>query len=126
MAAVLMIQAFFFQDGGITVLGANILCTGAIGCFTGYAIYSSGMRMFTGRFRGIITFIASWFSIVCASASVALLLAWSGTFSIDLALKAMVGWHSIIGIGEGVITALVTSYLVERKASYALEEVAHE
>jgi len=119
MAAVLLVQAIVFQDGGITVLGANILCTGFIGSFTGYGIYMLGIRMFKGRGRAILTFIASWISIVAAASGVAALLALSGTFELATAMKAMVGWHMLIGIGEGVITMLVTGYLMERSTILA-------
>ncbi|MNG18280.1 cobalt transport protein CbiM [compost metagenome] len=125
MAAVLCVQALVFQDGGITVLGANVLCTGFIGCFVGYGVYRAGMLLLRGRGRALITFFAAWLSIVAASAGVALLLAWSGTFELGLALKAMIGWHSLIGIGEGVITTLVTGYLLERKVSVAKEVTGH-
>ncbi|WP_028609582.1 energy-coupling factor ABC transporter permease [Paenibacillus harenae] len=121
MTAVLIIQAFVFQDGGITVLGANILCTAFIGSFTGYGIYKAGMKLLTGRGRSVITFAAAWFSIVAASAGVALLLAWSGTFEPGTALKAMVGWHMLIGLGEGLITTLVAGYLIERNIPLAKE-----
>ncbi|RCW41417.1 energy-coupling factor ABC transporter permease [Paenibacillus prosopidis] len=117
MASVLIIQALIFQDGGITVLGANILCTGFIGCFVGYCVYRAGMRLLAGKGRILITFLAAWLSIVAASAGVALLLAWSGTFGLGTALKAMIGWHMLIGIGEGLITTLVTGYLFERNTS---------
>ncbi|GGD99568.1 energy-coupling factor ABC transporter permease [Paenibacillus nasutitermitis] len=125
MAAVLVIQALVFQDGGITVLGANILCTGFIGCFVGYGAFKAGMTIMRGRGRAAVTFIASWLSIVSASAGVALLLAWSGTFELGLALKAMVGWHSLIGIGEGVITMLVANYLLERNMPAVKEVTQH-
>lgn len=117
MASVLIIQALIFQDGGITVLGANILCTGFIGCFVGYGVYRAGMRLLAGKGRIMITFLAAWLSIVAASAGVALLLAWSGTFELGTALKAMIGWHVLIGLGEGLITTLVTGYLLERNTS---------
>lgn len=115
MAAVLMIQAFFFQDGGITVLGANILCTGVIGCFVGYGVYKLGMRLLFGKWEFAVSFIAAWCSIVLAASGVSLLLAWSGTVPLKVALVAMVGWHSLIGIGEGLITSFVVSYLKDRK-----------
>ncbi len=115
MSSVLIIQAFFFQDGGITVLGANILCTGLIGSFSGYGIYKLGMRLFLGRFSFAVTFFAAWSSIVLAASGVSLLLAWSGTMPLQAALPAMAGWHSLIGIGEGLITSLVVSYLQESK-----------
>lgn len=123
MAAVLIIQAFVFQDGGITVLGANILCTGLVGCFVGYAIYAAGIRLVKGRRKLMfaVSFVAAWCSIVAASAGVALLLGWSDTIPLGAAMSAMVGWHSLIGIGEGLITALVVSYLAERQVSLVSE-----
>jgi cobalt/nickel transport system permease protein len=119
MSCVLIVQAFVFQDGGITVLGANLLCTGLIGCTVGYVLYRSGMRLTQGRWHNvitpIITFVAAWCSIVAAAACVSFLLAWAGTVPLGAALTAMVGWHSLIGIGEGLITTMVIFYLVERK-----------
>ncbi|EFM10908.1 cobalamin (vitamin B12) biosynthesis CbiM protein [Paenibacillus curdlanolyticus YK9] len=126
MAAVLIVQAVVFQDGGITVLGANILCTGFIGSFVGYGIYMTGIRAFKGKGRSLITWLAAWTSIVAASAGVSVLLAASGTFELATALKAMVGWHMLIGIGEGTITMLVTGYLMERSALTARGGIAHE
>jgi cobalt/nickel transport system permease protein len=114
MAAVLIVQALLFQDGGITVLGANILCTGVLGSFTGYGIYWVGQRLFKGKFNSIITFFAAWCSIIVAAFGVAILLALSGTLAIKTAIFAMVGWHSLIGIGEGLITAFVLRYLGQR------------
>lgn len=115
MAAVLIVQALLFQDGGITVLGANILCTGVLGSFSGYGIYWVGQRLFKGKYNAVITFIAAWSSILVAAFGVAILLALSGTLNIKTAIYAMVGWHSIIGVGEGLITAFVLRYLGQRK-----------
>lgn len=117
MSCVLIIQALVFQDGGLTVLGANILCTGVIGIYAGYGFYRAGLALLRGRASQIITFISAWLSIVAASCGVSLLLAWSGTFPLDVALAAMTGWHSLIGIGEGLITAMVVAYLTERKVA---------
>lgn len=111
MAAVLIIQAFFFQDGGITVLGANILCSGVIGCFTGWAVYRLTGKLPVLSSRQMIRgFLAGWISLVTASAGVAVLLAVSGTVPLTVSLPAMSGWHSLIGIGEGLITAWVLAY----------------
>jgi cobalt/nickel transport system permease protein len=118
MSAVLIIQALIFQDGGLTVLGANIICTGVIGSYAGYGVYRAGIGLLRGRFSNVVTFIAAWWSIVAASCGVAVLLAWSGTFPLGIALKAMAGWHSLIGIGEGLITAMVVAYLMERNSSF--------
>src|ERR1700677_2141646 len=39
IAAVLLVQCFLFQDGGVTVLGANFINMGLVGSLGGYAIY---------------------------------------------------------------------------------------
>lgn len=114
MSAVLIIQALIFQDGGLTVLGANILCTGVLGSYVGYGVYRLGLSLLRGRMTSTVTFLAAWCSIVSASIGVGLLLAWSDTFPVGVALKVMAGWHSLIGIGEGLITALAITYLTER------------
>lgn len=116
MAAVLIVQALVFQDGGLTALGANILCTGVIGSYVGYGVYRAGGMLLRGRGSKAVVFFSAWCSIVAAAAGVALLLAWSGTIPLGLALRAMVGWHSLIGVGEGLITMLAVSYLTERQA----------
>lgn len=53
--------------------------------------------------------VASWFSVVTASAFCALELALSGTSPFGIVFPAMVGVHSLIGIGEAVITTGVVS-----------------
>ncbi|MFC5470419.1 energy-coupling factor ABC transporter permease [Cohnella suwonensis] len=118
MAAVLIIQALIFQDGGLTVLGANILCTGVIGSYVGYGVYRLGTAVLKERASRAVGFVSAWCSIVAAACGVSLLLAWSDTFPIGVALKAMAGWHSLIGLGEGLITALVVAYLRERKVAF--------
>ncbi|WP_199613975.1 energy-coupling factor ABC transporter permease [Paenibacillus alkalitolerans] len=123
MAAVLTVQALLFQDGGITVLGANILCTGVIGSFTGYWTHKIAVRWLPNRWDGAATFAAGWLSIVMAAAGVALLLAWSETVPLQTALSAMLGWHGLIGIGEGLATMLVCSYFAERKMTPVRAEV---
>jgi cobalt/nickel transport system permease protein len=35
----------------------------------------------------------------------------SGTIPLGLALKAMLGWHALIGVGEAVITTAVLGYV---------------
>ncbi|HQG12945.1 MAG TPA: energy-coupling factor ABC transporter permease, partial [bacterium] len=52
-------------------------------------------------------------SMVIASAACAIELAASGTIAARIVMPAMIGVHAIIGIGEGLITALVVSF-VER------------
>ena len=108
ISSVLIIQCLVFQDGGLTALGANIFNMAIIGSGLGYLIYAWLKKYFQGN-KGILisTAIASWFSVVTASFACALQLTLSGTVPLKIVLPAMVGVHSLIGIGEAVITLLV-------------------
>jgi ABC-type Co2+ transport system, permease component len=119
MTAVLIVQAVLFHDGGITALGANILCTAVIGSFVGYGVHRAGLRLLKGRLQAAAPFLAAWTSIAAAACGVALLLALSGAAPLGPVLSAMFGWHALIGIGEGLITMAVAAYLTERRTSLA-------
>lgn len=106
MTAIFMIQAFFFQDGGITALGANIFNAVAAG-FVGYWIYTCLKKVSEGKLQSMAVFIASFISVIVAAVLIAIELAISGTVPFMLVLKAMVSWHIVIGIAEGVITVFV-------------------
>lgn len=114
MAVVFIVQATLFQDGGLTVLGANIVNMGLIGTFGGYYLYHI-IRHALGRdsLRGITvgTAIAAWSSVVIASITVAFQLAISGTVPFTVALSAMAFWHVMIGIGESIITVIAVTYI---------------
>ena len=108
LTAVLIVQCFVFADGGVTALGANVFNMGIIGGVGGYAIYRAVSQMFSGT-RGLITaaVFAAWCSTVVAAISCAGQLALSGTVPWSVAFPAMANVHMLIGIGEGLITALV-------------------
>jgi len=118
MSAVLIIQGFVFQDGGISTMGGNILLMAVIAPLVGYYIYA--LLVGSGQSRVKVlgsTFLAGWISTVVASFACAGLLAFSHIVDLQVAVLAMVGWHTLIGIGEGLITALVISYLLKVKPS---------
>lgn len=114
MTVVFIVQAVLFQDGGITVLGANIFNMGLIGTFGGYYLYEA-VRKLAGwnRWRGIGTgtAIASWSSVFVASILCAVQLALSGTTPFRVALAAMSIWHVMIGIGEAIITVIALGFI---------------
>src|SRR5512140_2500936 len=49
MTAVITVQGLLFQDGGLTVMGANILNMGLLTSIVGYGLY----RASAGRSRGV-------------------------------------------------------------------------
>jgi len=113
MAAVVTIQAVFFADGGITALGANLLTMAIVGPLVGAVLHRAVSRLSEARpVRLAAAFSAAWTACV-ASALVAGVLLWlSGRAPLGTALLAMGGWHALIGIGEGAITAGLVGYLL--------------
>lgn len=114
MAVVFIVQSVMFQDGGLTALGANITIMGLIGTFGGYYLYRF-LRNLLGKNTwlgmSVSTAIASWVSVVVASAVCALLLDLSDTVPLAVGLTAMLSWHLMIGIGEAFITLSVISFI---------------
>ena len=112
MTVVFIVQSLMFQDGGLTVLGANIFNMGLIGTFGGYYLYKA-IRFTLGRdkLQGVVAgaAVAGWTSVVVGSAVAAIELAISGTVPLAVALTAMVSWHILIGIGEALITVVALS-----------------
>ncbi len=106
MTAVIAVQALLFQDGGLLVMGWNILNMGVITAFTGFAVYMLVVRLLgsTTRPRLIGGFVGAWLSVVVSAIAAAIELAVSGTSPLNLGLPAMAGVHAIIGLGEAVIT----------------------
>lgn len=113
IATVLIIQAVLFADGGITALGANIFNMGVIGVWVGWALTQTLQRLLGGS-RGRLPLaagIAAGISVVAAAVFAAIELALSGTAPPLVVLPAMTGVHILIGIGEGLITGGVLTYL---------------
>lgn len=111
MTVVLAIQCLVFADGGLTALGTNIFNMGIIGGIFGYYLFGA-LRLLLPKGRSgflAAAALASWFSVVLASGVCAVELALSGTVPLKVALPAMVTIHSLIGIGEGMITVAVLS-----------------
>ena len=110
LTAVLVVQAFVFADGGITALGANILNMGLICGVGGWLIYYPITRVIKGVFGRIVaaTF-AAWCGTVLAAIACAGELATSTKIHVpwSTAFPVMAGVHMLIGVAEGVITALV-------------------
>jgi cobalt/nickel transport system permease protein len=108
IACVLTVQALLFSDGGVLALGANIFNMSFIGGVCGYYIYRAARGILPGL-RGRVTavFFAAWLSTVLASVMCAGELSLSGTLPPGVVFPTMVGVHALIGVGEGLITALV-------------------
>jgi len=106
---VLLVQCLGFADGGLTALGANVFNMAVIGAILGYYIFY-GIKSLLPKTRTTFlaaTGIAAWLSVFLASGICAVELAVSGTTPLSVTLPAMLGVHSIIGVGEALITVVV-------------------
>jgi len=105
LTIVLLIQAFLFADGGITVLGANILNMGVISSFAGYYTYVV-LRSRAGAVWA--SFLGAWLGLELAALATAVELGFAGTFPMFEGLFFMGIYHAVIGlVAEGILTALV-------------------
>ncbi len=114
MTAVLVVQGLLFQDGGLLVMGWNIVNMGVVATFSGYLTYRLACRFGGGSRTASLAaaFAAGWISVVVAAVATSIELAASGTSPLALAAAAMGSVHALIGIGEGIITAAAVGLLM--------------
>lgn len=106
MTAVIALQGLLFQDGGLLVMGWNIINMGVLTAFTGYLIYGFLKRALGMNPRSLLIagIVGAWCSVEVGAIATAIQLALSGTSALNIALPAMAGVHALIGIGEALIT----------------------
>jgi len=103
LTLVLLVQGVIFGDGGITVMGANIVNMGVIGGFVGYYGYTAVKNVIGNAYAA--AFIAGWASLFISAILCAVELAIAGTFPLVPALIGLGLYHAVIGLIEGGITA---------------------
>ena len=108
MTIVLMMQAFFFADGGIIAFGANVFNMAVIGSLSFFIVKLLTRKSTSTRRFGSSVFIASWLSVVVGSLAAAVEIGISPVFAdaggVMVTIPAMLFWHVMIGLGEGAIT----------------------
>jgi cobalt/nickel transport system permease protein len=102
--AVLLIQALFFGDGGITALGANVFNMAIVGGCVGLYTYK-GLNGIIGKYPSI--FVGAWLATLVAAVVCALEMAIAGTFPLSVGVASMALYHAFIGLIEGVLTVIV-------------------
>jgi cobalt/nickel transport system permease protein len=111
VTVVLAVQALLFADGGLSALGLNVLNMALVTGFGGYAAFLLARRVLSRTPSSVVAAagIAAAVSVVLSALAFTLEYAvgGTGTASVATVAGAMVGVHVLIGVGEGVITALV-------------------
>ena len=116
LSVVVIIQSLLFADGGLSALGVNVLNMAIVTSATSWFIVKYWVK-FIGKNRTSIisvSVIAGILSVVFSSIAFTIQYAIGGTISIPVGtvLIAMVTTHLIIGLGEGIITALIITLLM--------------
>ena len=115
IAIVLIVQSLLFADGGVTALGTNITNMALIGVAVGYGTAVVLYKLVSARRSavpvpavGVIAFLAAVIGTVCAAMGFVVEYMIGGAAPVSLGTVAtyMLGTHVLIGIGEGIITAL--------------------
>jgi cobalt/nickel transport system permease protein len=111
LTVVLVVQGIFFADGGLSALGLNVFNMAVLGTIGGYGVFLLVGRLLPKRRMSVplAAGIAAGVSVVLAALGFSLQYAIGGEGGVDAGTvtAAMVGVHVLIGIGEGIITALV-------------------
>ncbi|MDA2893150.1 energy-coupling factor ABC transporter permease [Mycolicibacterium sp. BiH015] len=124
VAIVLIVQSLLFADGGVTALGTNITNMAVIGVAAGYGtavllyrLIRRGRDSVAVPVVGALAFASAVVGTVCAAMGFVLQYALGGATSTSLGSVAayMFGTHVLIGVGEGIITALTVMAVVRAR-----------
>lgn len=114
MTTVVGVQALFFQDGGLIVMGANIFNMGILTTLIGYGLFRSVQER-QKPLQFVVAGIAAWLSVLAGALATALQLWLSGTSTLNVVLPAMLGVHALIGIGEALITVAALAFIYQTR-----------
>lgn len=121
MTAVVAVQGLLLQDGGLLVMGANILNMGILTAAIGYGLY----RATFGSARPVklaIAGVAAWLSVMAGALATALQLWLSGTSNLQTVVITMLGVHALIGVGEALITVAALTFIFRTRPDLLDEE----
>jgi cobalt/nickel transport system permease protein len=102
MASVIVLQAFLLSDGGITVIGANILNMSVIATVVCCLIVPKNWKA---------TALASWLSVMAAALAVLIELIINGQGQWSVIGVPLLGIHACIGVSEAIITLILELFI---------------
>lgn len=116
VSVVLLVQALLFADGGLTALGTNITLMGIVGVGVGWLVLVAVRGVLPQRLTSIplAATVAALVSVPATALAFTVFFAVGGVADLPMAtvLTAMLGWHTLIGVGEAAITGLVVSSVI--------------
>jgi cobalt/nickel transport system permease protein len=137
----LVIQAFFFGDGGITAIGANCFNMAIVGSLAAHLVYRavSGRASLASRVRWVAAGLAGYVAVNAAALAAAIEFGLQPVFYRDaagaplyapyplgIAIPAMmIGHLTIAGLAEAVVSAGVVAFVQRTDASLLALNPAH-
>jgi cobalt/nickel transport system permease protein len=119
MTGVLLVQALFFGDGGLTVIGINIINLAVLPALA--VELSARVIGRSGRALGVSAFVGTVLGNALGASLLAGTLVFGAGVPARVAFPWLVGVQSMAGLAEGVLTALAARHL-ERRAPGLLSE----
>lgn len=111
VAVVVIVQALIFVDGGVSALGLNILNMAIVTAPVGWGVFRWLMKILPKTTASALgaTMVAGWVSMIASSSFFVIEYAIGGQGGVPAGtvFGAMTGVHALIGIGEGLISAVV-------------------
>lgn len=114
MTAVIATQALLFQDGGLVVMGANLLNMGLVTAAIGYGFYRFALNQAKPIKLSVIG-VSAWLSVMAGALLTALELWLSGASDLKVVVPAMLGVHALIGLGEALITVSAVTFILQTR-----------
>jgi len=116
LSVVVIIQSLLFADGGLSALGINVMNMAIVTSVTAWVVVKYWIK-FIGKTPSsllIVSVLSGIVSVVFSSIAFMIQYILGGTISIPVGtvLIAMISVHFLIGLGEGVITALIVGLLI--------------
>lgn len=110
VTVVVVVQALVFADGGIVVLGLNVLNMALVTALVGWVVFRFLMRVLPKTTGGGVaaTMVAGFLGVLAASFVFVIeyAIGGQGGASLSTVFAAMTGVHALIGIGEGLISGV--------------------
>lgn len=113
VTVVLVVQALFFADGGLTALGLNVLNLAVFTALVAWPTFRLITRWMGSGKPVVLTAagLAGFLSVMAAASGFVVEFALGGTTALELSTitVAVLSVHTVIAVIEGVITALVVA-----------------
>jgi cobalt/nickel transport system permease protein len=124
VAVVVIVQALIFADGGVSALGLNVLNMAIVTAPVGWGVFRWLMKVLPKTTASGVgaTMVAGWVSMIVSSTVFVIEYAIGGQGGAPLGtvFAAMTGVHALIGIGEGLISAVVVGAVLAVRSDLVL------